>query len=306
MSGGDGSGTTVDVTVVLGISGAGTAVLVCGRVLGGAVGRVVGRTGAGGGATALRGVTISLVALMGATDLCGWEIRAIVAPRTTSGTPISRVVSSANRRLRPVVTSGSRRDPGPGASRPERECGFEMLKSVSAQVNRILSRVRRRSQAGAGTRIGAAPSRAAGLTRRRRSWSQRAHDSMWRATRLRTSTVNCPSQSARMTASCGHNFGLARTRRDTSNAPRLRSMVSRSRCRLCPGRRTASRAVAVLSAGPDDLANLRCFDLGFGVTQRRQFRYLGAATRDGWRTTTTTRRAAAPGAAATTRGASAA
>ncbi len=165
---GAGSGAAVDVTVSLGISGAGTAVLVCGRVLGGAVGRVVGRTGAGGGATALRGVTISLVALMGATDLCGREIHAIVAPKTTSGTPISRVVSSANRCRGPVVTSArrgrtaSRSVDVSGSSavrrpRPDRECGFEMLKSVSAQVNRILSRVRRRSQAGAGMRTGCRP-----------------------------------------------------------------------------------------------------------------------------------------------------
>ena len=99
------------------------------------------------------------------------------------------------------------------------------------EVSSTSPSVRSRSHSGAGMNTGAAPSSAAGVTSRRRSSSQTSHDSMCREIRLRIRTLKCPSQPSRIAASSWHPPVL-RTRRDTSSAPRERSMVSRSRCTM--------------------------------------------------------------------------
>ena len=101
--------------------------------------------------------------------------------------------------------------------------------AVSAHVSWMRLSVRARKPCGAGMNSGAPPSNARGLTNLRRYSSQLRQESMWRATRLRVRTVNCPSQSFSSAASSGHAVAV-RALRASRSAPRDRSIVSRSRC----------------------------------------------------------------------------
>ena len=85
--------------------------------------------------------------------------------------------------------------------------------------------MRSRNSSGA-AKAGAAPMRANGAYFLRLR-SQVEHASMWRATRLRNSTLNSPSQFPRIEANSAQS---RRPRRATQNAPKLRSVRSRIRC----------------------------------------------------------------------------